>query len=485
MAAGPSRLPGGSTSSPDRRRPGEPPFESRVAGVGALVCSIGALVTLVIFTAKNLLYVLSSLAAASMGISALWIAATNRRYRWLASAAAVLFVGLVIVILVLVGRGTVAVAVALLGIAAAWALGFVALRWEFRRALAQRWHSVPATHHGVVIMNPRSGGGKVGSLDLVDEARRRGIEPVLVEVGDDLGQLAEAAVGRGADALGMAGGDGSQAVVAAVAAAHGLPFVCVPAGTRNHFALDLGIDRNVPATALDAFGAARETTIDLGEVNGEVFVNNVSLGIYARIVASRDYREAKGRTVAEMLPDLLGPAAASLGLIVDGPEGPIAGAQVIQVSNNPYRLASFSGFGSRPSLNTGTLGVATLGIHRPTDVNLIVALEAAGQLDRYEGWRQWTARQVEVRGPPSLAAGVDGEARTWKSPLRFAIRPAALRIRIAPGQRGASPAFFVTPVGASTLVGLWRIVRGRPSGMVATVRTERVDGASGHSRDSR
>ena len=105
----------------------------------------------------------------------------------------------------------------------------------------------------------------------------------------------------------MAGGDGSQAVVAAVAADHGLPFVCIPAGTRNHLAADLGIDRAHPASALDAFGSARETTIDLAEANGEVFVNNVSLGLYARIVASEQYREAKRRTVAEMLPELLGP----------------------------------------------------------------------------------------------------------------------------------------------------------------------------------
>ena len=153
---------------------------------------------------------------------------------------------------------------------------------------------------------------------------------------------------RGADALGMAGGDGSQAVVAAVAAEHGLPFVCIPAGTRNHLALDLGIDRDDPVGALDAFGSARESTIDLAEVNGEVFVNNVSLGLYAQVVASAEYRWAKRRTVAEMLPDLVGPDAASFGLSVDGPDGPVTSAQLIQISNNPYTLSSLAGFGSRP-----------------------------------------------------------------------------------------------------------------------------------------
>ncbi len=450
-----------------------PPFGSRAAAGAALAFSIGALIVLAAFAAKNLLYISGSVLAGALGISALWIAATNRRYRWWAASSAVLLVGAAVVILFAAGRGIVAVAVAIVCIGAAWLLGMAALRWELRRALAQRWHSAPATRHGIVIMNPKSGDGKVARFNLVSEARRRGIEAVLVEAGDDLGELAEAAVARGADALGMAGGDGSQAVVAAVAANHKLPFVCIPAGTRNHLALDLGINRDEPVTALDAFGPARETAIDLGEVNGKVFVNNVSLGLYARIVASKKYREAKRRTVAEMLPDLLGPDAAPLGLVVDGPEGPIAGAQVIQVSNNPYRLSSLSGFGSRPSLNSGALGVATLTINRPIDVNRLVALEAAGHPERYEGWRQWTTRELEVRGPVPLAAAADGEAGTWVRPLHFTIRPGALRIRIAPGQRGASPAFFSAPVGFSTLAGLGRVVCGRPSGIVATIRKER------------
>ncbi|MGA2836973.1 MAG: diacylglycerol kinase family protein [Acidimicrobiales bacterium] len=471
MTAGPP-APAGDAESTDRVPTGVPSFGSRVAAGGALICSAGALAVLTVFTARNLLYVTGSLLAAAFGISALWIAATNRRYRWMAAVAAALLIAGVVVILVVQGRGAVAVAIALVGILAACALGSLALRWEIRRVLARRWHSVPATRHGVLIMNPRSGDGKVARFDLVAEAHRRGVESVLLGTGDDLAQLAEAAVGRGADALGMAGGDGSQAVVAAVAATHGLPFICVPAGTRNHLALDLGIDRDDPVKALDAFGAAREASIDLAEMNGEVFVNNVSLGLYARIVATEEYRGAKRQTVAEMLPELLGPDAEPPGLVVEGPDGPITGAQVIQISNNPYRLNSLTGLGSRPSLDTGMLGVATLTVNRPADVSRLVALEAAGHPERYGGWCQWSARHLEVGGPPSLAVAVDGEARTRTPPLHFAIRPAALRIRIAHGQRGASPAFLTAPVRASTLVGLGRIVAGRPSGIVASIGTE-------------
>jgi hypothetical protein len=205
-----------------------------------------------------------------------------------AATAAVLLVGGGVAILIVDGRGIAAVTVALVGVAAAWALGTVALRWEVRRALADRWHHAPATHHGVLLMNPKSGGGKVARFKLADEARRRGIETVLLERGDLrlLAEVVVVVVVRAADALGMAGGDGSQAVVASVAARYGLPLVRVPAGTRTNLALDLEIDRNDPVGALDAFGPAPETTIDLGEVNGEVFVNNASLGLYTRIAAS-------------------------------------------------------------------------------------------------------------------------------------------------------------------------------------------------------
>lgn len=464
QSSGQSREPEGLANAPSAK----PPLASRIAASGALVFGALTLVVLVVVTAENLLYVAGSVLVNALAISTLWLAATNRRFRRWTVTAALLLVGASIAILVAQGQGVVAVVVVLVGVAAAWALGTLALRWEVRQALHSRWTAVAPAHRGVVFMNPRSGDGKVVRLGLADEARKRGVEAVLIKGGDDLAQLAEAAVTRGADALGVAGGDGSQAVVAAVAAAHGLPFVCVPAGTRNHFALDLGITRGDPVAALDAFGKALESRIDLGDVNGEIFVNNVSLGLYAKIVESDEYREAKRQTVAEMLPDLLEPGARAFELSTESPFGPVTDPQVILVSNNPYRLSSLGGFASRPALDTGKLGVATLSIKRPTDVNLLVALELAGHPERFEGWRQWSTATLEVRGSPTLSAAVDGEARFFVSPVRFTIRVGALRVRIAPSQVGASPAFLWAPLESSTLVGLWRIIRGRPSGIVAT-----------------
>ena len=162
---------------------------------------------------------------------------------------------------------------------------------------------------------------------------------------------------RGADVIGMAGGDGSQALVASVASRHGIPMVVIPAGTRNHFALDLGMDRADVVGALDAYDDGVDRQIDLAEVNGRVFVNNASMGLYARIVQSDAYRDAKVRTAAETLPDLIGPAAVPLDLRFTLPSGEQAtSANLVLVSNNPYQLSHLRGAATRPRLDAGALG---------------------------------------------------------------------------------------------------------------------------------
>ena len=99
-------------------------------------------------------------------------------------------------------------------------------------------------------MNPRSGGGKVARFRLRERAEELGAEVALLDrPGTDVQQLARDALARGADLLGVAGGDGTQALVAQVAAEHDVPFLVISAGTRNHFALDLGLDREDPAAA--------------------------------------------------------------------------------------------------------------------------------------------------------------------------------------------------------------------------------------------
>src|SRR6478672_11346360 len=158
------------------------------------------------------------------------------------------------------------------------------------------WRPADPARRPVLFVNPRSGDGKAARARVAERAREKGIEAVILAPGQDLDALAREAVAAGADALGMAGGDGSLAVVAAVAAAHGIPFVCVPAGTHNHFALDVGVDRHDVIGALDALTDGVERQIDMAEVDGRAFLNNASLGIYGDAVRSPAYRDAKVRT---------------------------------------------------------------------------------------------------------------------------------------------------------------------------------------------
>jgi diacylglycerol kinase family enzyme len=300
-----------------------------------------------------------------------------------------------------------------------------------REAFKVHVHLPPAERPSrpVLFYNPKSGGGKAERFHLADEARQRGIEPIELKLGQDLEQLVRGAVDDGADALAMAGGDGSQAIVAMVAAELDLPYACIPAGTRNHFALDLGVDRDDVVGALDAFVNGGERRVDLAEVNGQVFVNNVSLGLYAEAVQQPGYREAKLHTLLETVPDAIGPDAKPPDLHWDSPAGEQS-AVAILVSNNAYRLGRVLGSGTRPRLDRAVLGVTVLA---PTESG------AGGGARAKLGMEQWIAPTFEIASDSSVAAGIDGEAMRLDAPLHFRIRPGALRVRIAPHHPGASP----------------------------------------------
>jgi diacylglycerol kinase family enzyme len=279
------------------------------------------------------------------------------------------------------------------------------------------WGRADAPQWPVLFINPRSGGGRAGRARLAEVARERDIEPVVLEPGDDLGALAEDAAADGADVLGMAGGDGSLAVVASAASAHGIPFVCVPAGTRNHFARDLGLDPDDLVGALDAFTDALEASVDIGDVNGRPFLNNVSLGVYGTAVQRDSYRDAKARTLFETAAEALGPSAALPGVrLVDDLGVVHTDPAVILVSNNPYAPRRPARTGMRPVLDSGRLGVLVLS--RP------------GGPPRRPG-HVWTARSLDVTAGDAVTAGLDGEAVRLDPTVHFAIRPRALRVRIA------------------------------------------------------
>lgn len=308
---------------------------------------------------------------------------------------------------------------------------------------------VPPPKRAVVVFNPRSGGGKAAKFGLAEQARTRGIEPIELKPGDDLVTLVRDAVARGADALAAAGGDGTQALVATIAAQHDLPFACIPAGTRNHFALDLGVDRDDVVGALDAFVNGGEKRVDLGLVGDRTFVNNVSLGLYAEAVQHEGYRDAKIRTLLDTASIVLGGGAdSSRELRWTGPDGsPQRQAAVILVSNNVYRLGRVISSGTRPRMDAGELGIAVMGAPETSD-------------SRRRPLRQWSATTFEVDCDSDVPVGVDGEALVMQPPVTFRVRPGALRVRIAPHHPGASPSAALPPRFRTGLRMLPKIVAG-------------------------
>ncbi|WP_367325541.1 diacylglycerol kinase family protein [Streptomyces sp. HUAS ZL42] len=304
--------------------------------------------------------------------------------------------------------------------------------------------SVNRAEHPFLIMNPRSGGGKVEKFQLVERARALGAEVVVLDPAhrQDVAELAHRAVRRGADLLGVAGGDGTQALVAGVAAEHDVPFMVISAGTRNHFAMDLGLDRQDPSTCLEALTDGVELRIDLGYLHagrsadpsaGRVFVNNASFGVYAAVVQSPAYRDDKARTILEMLPDLLTHQSGARlsvrtgALTLDAP-------QAVLVSNNPYRPGDSAGLGRRERLDSGDLGVLGVEVGSAAQATQLLLRGRQGR-----GLTAVTAREVVVDADArEIPVGVDGEALLLPTPVRCRLAAGALRVRV-PRRRPGVP----------------------------------------------
>ncbi|MFD9455691.1 diacylglycerol/lipid kinase family protein [Streptomyces sp. NPDC059985] len=401
----------------------------------ALVTGLAALAVLVVFGGlASLLLLAVGWAGLVLTAAGVWWMLT--RTGWIrvlagllvvAAPLAVLFLysaaGLLWVVLVSVGLWALAVAA-----------GSAALAEDTASSMPER----PAVRakRPFLIMNPRSGGGKVGKFRLAERAGALGAEVVVLDPTrrQDVAELARRAVEGGADLLGVAGGDGTQALVAAVAVEHDIPFMVISAGTRNHFAMDLGLDRQDPSTCLEALTDGVELRVDLGFIHegapadgnkGRVFVNSASFGVYAEVVQSPAYRDDKARTILEMLPALLAQDSGSRlsvradALVLDGP-------QAVLVSNNPYQKGDSAGLGRRERLDSGDLGV--LG------VEVSSAAEAAGLLlhgRQGRGLTVVTAREVVVDADaPAIPVGVDGEALMLSTPVYCRIASGALRVRV-------------------------------------------------------
>ncbi len=444
-----------------------PPLRRRAAAAAAIVLGVvGALTVLLIALSRPVVFVLA-LAGLALVVSGVVRGAVSRghhRGRWLVFGA-VGGVVLVVCVVTLAVHHLWASLLTVVALAAAGVFGVYAQRGYVRTAAAPTVAGPRrrvATAKRVLFLNPKSGGGKVEQFDLVAEARRRGVEAVVLERDDDLTALAEQAVADGAEVLGMAGGDGSQADVAAVCVAHDLPFVCIPAGTRNHFALDLNLDRSDPRSSLDAFDEGIEIRVDHGLAGDRFFVNNVSLGMYPYIVEDPAYRDGRLKAAADLLPALM-EGDRAIDLQFRSPTGTAySTAQVLLVSNNPYRaLVGLDGTGRRVSLQGGELGVLVLAAADRDELAAAFRRLTVGiDLERVPGCDQWSGTELRIDSDSgTVLAGVDGEAMELATPLVIRVVPGGLRVLVPVGT-SAPPATTDRLLSAQALGSLLEIAGG-------------------------
>jgi diacylglycerol kinase family enzyme len=431
--------PGSSSSGDGHLLPQSNAF-ARAMAVLSLGSSALLVVLIVAFLVRNGLYVVTGLIGVALGIAGGWLVVTARAWRraagWVGLAAGVALIGFAVL-----GAGheswasVIRLAVALVVLAITVFSARVAVATHLRVSQRGAVHRMPPPLHPVLICNPWSGGGKVERFGLRELATSLGVETVMLDHGLDLAELGRHAIAEGADCLGMAGGDGSQALIASLAVENNLPFVCVSAGTRNHFALDLGLDREDPRRSVNGFVDAIERRVDYATVNGRFFVNNVSLGVYATIVQQKGYREAKAETTQQLLPELLGRQDEPFDLQFVTPDGTeVDGAFLIMVSNNPYVLGASLDVSQRRRLDTGQLGVFAVSAKTGAQAAQVFTLALAGRAAASEHAHEFNCDEFEVRSRSGkIYAGIDGEALELESPLRFQIHARGLRMFVPEG----------------------------------------------------
>jgi diacylglycerol kinase family enzyme len=401
----------------------------------AFALAAGAVVVLLVFAGLRSLGLIGFTAAGICVTVACvyWFLARRGVVRWIAFAFAALAPVAVSAIFAL--RGVLWVAIAVISmLVAASAAAKIAMGPPAAGSVTER--SAEQPRHAFLIMNPRAGGGKVGKFGLKQKAESLGAEVAMLEGPGhvDVATIAERAVSDGADLLGVAGGDGTQALVAGIAAAHGLPFLCISAGTRNHFAMDLGLDRDDPASCLDALRDGIERRIDLGFIGDRTFVNNASFGAYAEIVQSPAYRDDKRGTTLQMLPDLLRSSGEQHKLAAYVAGTKIEAPQAVLVSNNTYELTDVAGLGRRDRLDAAELGVIAIKVDNAAQA---IGLVRAG---RGTGLVATSSRAVTVDSPqPEIPVGIDGETVLMPTPVHCSVQPGALRV-VVPKDRPGVPA---------------------------------------------
>ena len=298
---------------------------------------------------------------------------------------------------------------------------------------------MPARATGVVLVNTDSGPEQTEPKRLRDYFPD---QPILECKGDELEDQVRRALEAGAGFVAVAGGDGSIRCAAATLAGTGTPLLPVPAGTRNHFAHELGITTLAEAAA--AIGGER-LAVDLGEVNGKRFVNNSSVGFYAALVRERDRHERRRpRAVANVRAAY---AQARRGhrfwVRVDGQR---YRAWMVFVGNGCYG-ENLTDLMSRQRLDGRQLDVRVLRADAPlARVRAVLAVLVArlGSSSLLARERSGEV-EVEVLDRRVVDVALDGEVFRLDATLRYRSLPEALTVLVPPASAGGVDAGALGP----------------------------------------
>lgn len=251
--------------------------------------------------------------------------------------------------------------------------------------------------------------------------------------GEEVAEFTRRALTNGARAVVAGGGDGTVGSVAGALAGTDRPLGVLPLGTLNHFAKDLGIPLVLEEAARNICEGLA-VPVDVGEVNGHVFVNNSSLGLYPRIVRRR--RKLQSREGSSKWPAFFRAALAMLRrypflnvhLDADGHEI-VRQTPFVFVGNNEYQVENLQ-LGARSCLDAGHLSLYVA--HRTGRLGLLrLAVRAlVGRLRETRDFDALCAREirVETRRPRRITVATDGEVRVLSTPLHYRIRPGALKV---------------------------------------------------------
>lgn len=327
--------------------------------------------------------------------------------------------------------------------------------WRQKRLNAQG-KSTKTLPSAVLIINPKSGDGRAIKAKIPQKASKLGITTIITKKGDSIEGLARKAVSDGAKILGVSGGDGTLGAVAKVAIEENLPLVVLPGGTRCHFARDVGFDPKEIGDALASFYGI-ERRVDVGSINGRIFLNNASFGLYADVVDKPDYRNHKVRTTREVLRSLLNGDTPYYALsFTDDKQKKHRHAAQILVGVNAYETVNIFEFGRRRAMNQGILQITA--VTKLTDELIgqmmgTIVLNQSFEDSNTGHVEQWEAAKFSVNSKSKqLVVGVDGEREEYTTPVTIKILPKALRLMVPPEGMRKRPD---NPLSPKTLKRLW------------------------------